>query len=110
MAHVYHLQVNGEMGSHAAHTALNEYYEGVLDLIDELIEAYQGQYGIVEGYDVIDTSSTKSTDKIEYFNILANFTKEGRKAISLEDTHLHSIIDDIIVLIYKTLYKLKFNK
>lgn len=110
MAHVYHLQVNGEMGSHAAHTALNEYYEGVLDLIDELIEAYQGQYGIVEGYDVIDTSSTKSTDKIEYFNILANFTKEGRKAISLEDTHLHSIIDDIVVLIYKTLYKLKFNK
>ena len=110
MAHVYHLQVNGEMGSHAAHTALNDYYEGVLDFIDELIETYQGQYGIVEGYDVIDTSSTKSTDKIEYFNILANFTKEGRKAISIEDTHLHSIIDDIVVLIYKTLYKLKFNK
>ncbi len=110
MAHIYHLQVNGEMGSHAAHTALNDYYEGVLDLIDELIETYQGQYGIVEGYDVIDTSSTKSTDKVEYFNILVSFIKEARKAISLEDTHLHSIIDDIVVLIYRTLYKLKFNK
>ena len=110
MAHIYHLQVNGEMGSHAAHTALNDYYEGVLDFIDELIETYQGQYGIVEGYDVIDTSSTKSTDKIEYFNTLVTFIKEGRKAISAEDTHLHNIIDEVIALVYRTLYKLKFNK
>lgn len=110
MAHIYHLQVNGEMGSHAAHTALNDYYEGVLDFIDELIETYQGQYGIVEGYDVIDTSSTKSTDKIEYFDTLVTFIKEGRKAISAEDTHLHNIIDEVIALVYRTLYKLKFNK
>jgi hypothetical protein len=110
MAHIYHLQVNGEEGSYAAHKALQDYYEEILDLIDELLETYQGQYGIVEGYDVIDTSSTKSTDKVEYFNILASFIKESRKAISLEDTHLHSIIDDIVVLVYQTLYKLKFNK
>ena len=110
MAHIYHLQVNGEMGSRAAHTALNDYYEGVLDFIDELIETYQGQYGIIEGYDIIDTSATKSTDTIEYFNILVNFIKEGRKTISAEDTHLHNIIDEIVTLIYKTLYKLKYNK
>ena len=110
MAHIYHLQVNGEMGSHAAHTALNDYYEGVLDFIDELIETYQGQYELVEGYETIDTSTTKSKDKIEYFNELASFIKEGRKAISIEDTHLHNIIDEVVALVYKTLYKLKYNK
>jgi hypothetical protein len=110
MAHIYHLQVNGEMGSHAAHTALGEYYEGVLDLLDQTIETYQGQYGIVDGYETIDTAETKTKEKVEYFEGLAEFVKHGRKAISLEDTHLHSIIDDIVVLIYRTLYKLKFTK
>jgi len=110
MAHIYHLQVNGEMGSHAAHTALGEYYDGILDLIDTLIETYQGQYGIVDGYETIDTAETKTKEKVEYFEGLTEFVKHGRKAISLEDTHLHSIIDDIVVLIYRTLYKLKFTK
>jgi hypothetical protein len=110
MAHIYHLQVNGDMGSHAKHTTLGDYYEGVLELIDSIIEAFQGQYGIVEEYDVIDTSETRSKDTIEYFNELARFIKEERKCINLEDTHLHSIIDDIVVLLYKTLYKLKYTK
>jgi hypothetical protein len=110
MAHIYHLQVNGDMGSHAKHTALGEYYDEVLELIDSIIEAFQGQYGIIEEYDVIDTSETRSKDTIEYFNELARFIKEERKCINLDDTHLHSIIDDIVVLLYKTLYKLKYTK
>ncbi len=111
MAHIYHLQVNGEMGSHAKHTALNDYYEGVLDFIDDLIETFQGQYGIIEEYDVIDTADTKSKDTIEYFNELANFIKVERKTtFNEEDTHLHNIIDEIVALLYRTLYKLKYNK
>ena len=110
MAHIYHLQVNGEMGSHAAHTALNEYYDGILELIDDLIETYQGQYGIVDGYDVIDTNTTRTKEKLEYFEGLVEFVKHGRKAISAEDTHLQNIVDEVVALIYITLYKLKFTK
>jgi hypothetical protein len=110
MAHIYHLQVNGEPGSHAKHTALGDYYDGVLELIDSIIEAFQGQYGIVEEYDVIDTKETNSKDTIEYFNELARFIKEERKCINAEDTHLHNIIDEVVALVYRTLYKLKFNK
>ena len=110
MSHIYHLQVNGEPGSNAKHTALGDYYDDVLDLIDSIIEAFQGQYGIVEEYDVIDTKETTSKDTIEYFNELARFIKEERKCINVEDTHLHSIIDDVVVLIYRTLYKLKYTK
>lgn len=110
MAHIYHLQVRGEEGSHAKHISLEEYYDEVLELIDELIEVYQGQYGIVDGYDIIDTSDTKTKDVIDYFESLSNHIKHSKKCIVEEDTHLHSIIDDIICLIYKTLFKLKFNK
>jgi hypothetical protein len=110
MAHIYHLQVRGDEGSYAAHTSLNEYYEGILGIIDELIETYQGQYGLIEEYDVIDTSETKTKERITYFEDLVEYIKHARKCISIEDTHLHSIIDDFVVLAYKTLYKLKFTK
>ncbi len=110
MAHIYHLQVNGEQGSHAAHTALNEYYDSVLDLIDDLIETYQGQYGIVDGYDVIDTNNTRTTEKLAYFEELVEFVKHARQAISAEDTHLQNIIDEVVALIYRTLYKIRFLK
>jgi hypothetical protein len=110
MAHIYHLQVNGEPGSHAKHTALGDYYDGVLGFIDDLIETFQGQYGIVEEYNVIDTKETGSKDTIEYFNELARFIKEERKCINAEDTHLHNIIDEVVALVYRTLYKLKYTK
>jgi hypothetical protein len=110
MAHIYHLQVKGDMGSHAKHTALGDYYEGILEFIDDLIEIYQGQYGIIEEYDVIDTKDTTSKDTIEYFNELVSFIKVERKCINDEDTHLHNIIDEVVALVYKTLYKLKYTK
>lgn len=110
MAHIYHLQIKGD-GSYAAHKALDEYYSGILDLIDSLIEIYQGQYDIIENYDIIDTSNTNNIDKIEYFTNLAQFIKDTRyTAILKEDTHLQNIIDEIVALIYHTLYKLKMLK
>lgn len=111
MAHIYHLQVRGDEGSFAAHKALNDYYDGILDLIDNMIEVYQGQYEIIEGYDTIDTSSTKTKEKLEYFLELVQFIKDTRyKALLEEDTHLQNIVDEAVALIYKTIYKLKFNK
>ena len=110
MAHIYHLQVKGEEGSYAAHMALGSFYESINGLIDDLVEIYQGQYDILEGYDTIDTNATRSKDKVDYFKDLAEFVKSERKCIAQEDTHLHNMIDEVVALIYKTLYKLRFNK
>ena len=111
MAHVYHLSVKGDMGSYAAHVALGVYYSEILEFIDDLIEIYQGQYGLVENFEVIDTASTKTQTPEEYFNDLVMFVKSERNtSLSAEDTHLQNIVDEVIALIYKTLYKLKYNK
>jgi len=111
MAHVYHLQVKGDQGSFAAHMALGEYYNSVLELIDELIETYQGQYDLITGYDLIDTSATSSKDKLEYFKELAQFVLQNKYVmLSKDDTHLQNIIDEIAGLIFRLLYKLRFNK
>ena len=107
MAHIYHLQVKGE-GSYAAHKALDEFYNGILDLIDEFIETYQGQYDIIENYDIIDSNQTHNIDRIQYFIDLVGFIKATRNVAFLpEDTHLQNIIDEMVGLIYRTLYKLK---
>lgn len=111
MAQVYHWTVKGDMGSHAAHLALEAYYDGVIEFIDELVEIYQGQYELIEGYDVIDTTDSKSKEKIDYFKEVAEFIKSERNTcLSKEDTHLQNIVDEVLALVYKTLYKLKYNK
>ena len=110
MAHIYHLTVKGEPGSHAAHTALGEYYDSILTFIDEMIEVYQGQYGIIEEYETIDTKETKTKDKLEYFSQLVEWVRKEKKCFNPEDTHLINIVDEIVALMYKTIYKLKYNK
>ena len=45
-AHVFHLQTQ----SFAEHNALNNYYDGVVDLFDGIIESYQGKYGIIKNF------------------------------------------------------------
>ena len=111
MAHVYHLSVKGDMGSYAAHVALGAYYEGILEFIDELIETYQGQYELVESFDMINTIDTKTKPPIEYFEELVMFIKSTRNtSLSAEDTHLQNVIDEVVGLIYRTLYKLKYNR
>jgi hypothetical protein len=110
MAQVYHWTVKGDMGSHAAHLALEAYYDGVIGFIDDIVEIYQGQYGLIEGYDIIDTTDAKSKDRLDYFKETVEFVKSGRTCIKSEDTHIHNIVDELIALQYKTIYKLTYNK
>lgn len=110
ITHIYHLQVRGDEGSYAAHVALDAYYGGILELLDEIIEVYQGQYGIIDKYDTINTDLTETKEKLTYFEEFVNFVRKERSCISVEDTHLHNIVDEMVALLYKTLYKLKFNK
>jgi len=110
MAQVYHWTVKGDMGSHAAHLALEAYYDGVIGFIDDIVEIYQGQYGLIEGYDIIDTTDSKSKDRLDYFKETVEFVKSERTCIKAEDTHIHNIIDELIALQYKTIYKLTYNK
>jgi len=106
MAHIYHLQVKSEMGSGWEHSALNSFYEDILEITDELIETYQGQYGIIEGYEIIDSSATGQIKSLEYLQKVVDYIRSERKVIKEEDTHLHNIIDEVVALCYRIIYKL----
>jgi len=101
--HIYHLQTK----SFAVHKALNDYYDGVVDLFDGLVESYQGKHGIVEDYkcDGYD-NYTSVNSAIEYLQKLDKTIEGSRK--SVKESFIQNQIDTVQELIYSTIYKLKF--
>ena len=101
-AHVFHLQTT----SFAEHKALNDYYDGIIDLVDRLVESYQGKYGVLRGYS--NYSILEYTDKnqvITYFEALVNKVYTLREGIT--DSYFQNQVDTIMELLESTLYKLK---
>jgi len=101
-AHIFHWQTL----SFSEHSALNAYYDGIVELVDGLVETYQGKYGIIRGYS--NYSLLEYTDKnqlIIYFEALVNkvtFLRQG-----IKDSYLQNQIDTIMEILESTLYKLK---
>jgi len=101
-AHIAHLQTN----SFAAHIALGAYYDGIIDLIDGLVESFQGRYGIVTGYKMA-ASIREDQNYDMYFEALCKFVETTRQQIP-QDSYLQNQVDTIVELIESTKYKLKF--
>lgn len=103
--HTLHLQTN----SYAEHIALNTYYDKIVDLIDGLVESFQGKYGIIENYKTYDIKKYVNTnDTIKYLKDLCNKIDTLRECC--KDSYLQNQIDMVCELINSTLYKLKFLK
>lgn len=91
---------------YSSHIALNEFYEGIVELVDALIEEYMGKYGKVTEFKNIMTS--EKLGAVKYLEELQELVTTGRaELIDEKDTELHSDIDAILSLISSTLYKLK---
>lgn len=101
-AHIYHLQTE----SFAAHKALQDYYEGIVDLIDGLVESYQGRYGILHGYSMANQIKEDNNPTL-YFEGLCKFVETIRTKVP-QDSYIQNEIDNVVNLIESTKYKLKF--
>ena len=104
--HTFHLQVKGK-GSFAIHMALNELYEAIPGFIDEIVESYQGKYGIITDYKVNTISNF--TDKLQIITYLKNlhlFIDNNREKL-FQDSDILNVIDEIKTAIKQTLYKLE---
>ena len=104
--HTFHLQVKGK-GSFAIHMALNELYEAIPGFIDEIVESYQGKYGIITDYKISNISNF--TDKLQIITYLKNlhlFIDNNREKL-FQDSDILNVIDEIKTTIKQTLYKLE---
>jgi DNA-binding ferritin-like protein len=106
-AHVFHLRVKGP-GSFAVHLALQEYYEGIIPILDGLVEAYQGKNGLIffDNVDDIDNGATIQ-NIVKYFDKIISIVDKLRKDKSLQDSFFQNEIDNIVGLLYSTKYKLE---
>lgn len=97
-SHIAHLSTK----SYATHIALNEFYDGIVELSDNLIEVAQGLYGILDVPFVTLSGNTK-----EPISLLQGHLKQLESCMaSCDEDYLMNIFQEIQSLYRSTLYKL----
>jgi hypothetical protein len=103
VAHSVHLNTR----SFSKHTALNIFYERIVGAADDFAEAYQGRHGLIGA---ITLQSAKKTNNITEFleDSLKQIEDARYEVCDKSDSSLQQLIDNIIEIYLRTLYKLKF--
>lgn len=103
-AHIMHLQTR----SYPVHKALEEFYDEVVDLVDGIAEAWQGDYGLITEF---PGRYIPYTEPLKMLTDLADWVEAHRsECCDKGDTHLQNEIDNVCTLIRRTQYKLRFLK
>jgi hypothetical protein len=103
VAHSVHLNTR----SYSKHVALNIFYERIIGAADDFAEAYQGRHGLIGPISLM--SAKKTTNIVDFLqSSLADIEEMRYKVVKKEDTSLQQLIDNIVEVYLRTLYKLKF--
>ena len=103
VAHSVHLNTR----SFSKHSALNTFYDGIVDHADAFAEAYQGRNGLIGPITLM--SAKKTSNIIEFLEDQLKEIESVRYDVcDKTDTPLQQLIDTIVDLYLSTLYKLKF--
>ena len=103
VTHSVHLNTR----SYAKHVALNIFYDRIVGAADDFAEAYQGRHGLIGP---ITLHSVKKTNNvIEFLEDSLKQIEDARYEVcDKSDSSLQQLIDNIIEVYLRTLYKLKF--
>lgn len=103
-AHFAHLRTR----SYAAHVALGEFYDAIAEAGDKFAECHMGVEGHLDSYPAIKPDP--ATDMLTYLPKMHTWVAEHRTACADGSTELANLIDEILAVIDRTFYKLKFLK
>ena len=103
---VWHQQTD----SFSEHKALEEFYDEIVGLLDELSESYAGIFGRLTPYEVDDLMDWTSTDDtIKYYRGCYDWLQVERKTAP-QDSWIQNQLDEIAQLLGQTLYRLSLRK
>jgi uncharacterized protein Yka (UPF0111/DUF47 family) len=103
VTHSVHLNTR----SYSKHVALNIFYDRIIDAADDFAEAYQGRHGLMGPITL--HSATKTSNIIEFLEDSLKQIENARYEVAEKtDTSLQQLIDNIIEIYLRTLYKLRF--
>ena len=101
--HILHLKSL----SYSEHKALQGFYESIVDLVDPIIEAYQGKNQTLVQYPNVYTPPMASG--LEELKALSAYVQANRNVVGA-DSELQNLVDGVQELIDSTIYKLTFLK
>jgi hypothetical protein len=102
VTHIMHWQTE----SYAQHIALGEFYSEMPDLVDAVVEAYQGKNNVILRNFPPCMSNYEEMQPLQYIEYLSQELTEGR-ALFGEDAEIQNLVDAIADLIDTTMYKLR---
>lgn len=102
--HIWHLQTR----SYAEHKALNGYYDDILSMFDNFVEAYLGRVPgrFSSKTMVFEFTDYESVTVINHFKDLKATIMVYKSSLPKEDADLSNMLDEILALLNKTLYLL----
>lgn len=102
--HIHHLGTD----SYSQHMALGDFYDGLDDLSDKFIEAYQGKYSKII---FAEKAPFLGENGLELVTYIGNEIASYRNMPGFpQDSELQNIVDELADLVASTLYKLRFLK
>ena len=103
VAHSVHLNTR----SYSKHKALNIFYERIVGAADDFAESYQGRHGLIGPISLM--SAKKTANIIEFLEDQLKEIEDARyDIVDKSDSSLQQLIDNIIEIYLRTLYKLRF--
>jgi DUF1680 family protein len=103
VTHSVHLNTR----SFSKHMALNIFYDRIVGAADDFAEAYQGRHGLIGPITL--HSAKKTSNVIEFLeDSLAEIEAARYTVCDKSDSSLQQLIDNIVEIYLRTLYKLRF--
>ena len=103
VTHSVHLNTR----SYSKHVALNIFYDRIIGAADDFAEAYQGRHGLMGPITL--HSAKKTANIIEFLEDSLKEIEDARyEVVDKSDSSLQQLIDNIIEIYLRTLYKLKY--
>lgn len=95
-------------GSYAGHMALGDLYDQIVEDIDEIVETYQGRFGLLPSFGCESATVTCDvSDMVERVKCEAAWVEKNRDFISGGDSSIGNLVDTLIGHYHKTAYKLE---
>jgi len=102
VAHSVHLNTR----SFSKHKALNIFYERIVGAADNFAETYQGRHGLIGPITLM--SAKKTANIVEFLEeSLADVERMRYEFIDKTDAPLQNLVDAIVEVYLRTLYKLR---
>lgn len=89
--------------SYSEHIALGDFYDEVIDLVDAFVECYQGKFGLVGKVKLVPSTQPI----LEMLKEDAEWMEDNREGITKGVNALGNLLDNIVDLYLRTIYKLE---